>query len=170
MRPSVVRSQGQKSGVRGQGTRAMGSARRKKSASLCVQNWRSRSFAIRKSFSQRDLRPGASPPHPSAQLGGLALQATSRQRSDIRSQGSAVRSQKHALRKASGRAAQNPSQVYGDPDSFTACNFSSMDKRIRESAQLAFAPKTCVSPFRIRSARALPQGGVCICMNELGEW
>src|SRR5882672_10531474 len=67
-----------------------------------------------------------------------------------RYQESGVRSQKHALRKASGRAAQNPSQVYGDPDSFTACNFSSMDKRIRESAQLAFAPKTCVSPFRIR--------------------
>jgi len=137
MRPSVVRSQGQKSGVRGQGTRAMGSARRKKSASLCVQNWRFRSFAIRTSFSQRDLRPVASPPRASAQLGGLALPATSRQRSDIRSQGSAVRSQKHALRKASGRATQNPSQVYGDPDSFTARSFFLMDERVRESAHLA---------------------------------
>ena len=52
---------------------------------------RFRSFAIRKSFSQSDLRPGASPPRPSAQLGGLALPATSRQRSEIRSQQSGVR-------------------------------------------------------------------------------
>jgi hypothetical protein len=48
----------------------------RKSASLCVQNWRrSRSAFIRKLVLQNDLRPEASPPPPSAQFGGLALPA-----------------------------------------------------------------------------------------------
>ncbi len=54
-----------------------------------------------------------------------------------RGQGSGVRGQNHALRKASGRATQNPSKVCGISDSFTARIFFLMDERIRESAQLA---------------------------------
>jgi hypothetical protein len=49
---------------------AMSAAR--KSASLCVQNWRSRSAFIHKQVFQNNLRPGASPPHAVLQLGGLA--------------------------------------------------------------------------------------------------
>src|SRR5260370_14385022 len=38
-----------------------------------VKKWRTGSILTRKKFPHIDLRPGASPPHPSGQLGGLAL-------------------------------------------------------------------------------------------------
>jgi hypothetical protein len=48
----------------------------RKPASLCVQNWRSRSAFFRKLVLQNNLCPEASPPHAVLQLGGLALTAT----------------------------------------------------------------------------------------------
>jgi hypothetical protein len=67
----------------------------RKPASLCVQNWRSRSAFIRKLVLQNNLRSGASPPHASLQLGGLALPATS-PKSEIRSTKSETNS-KHQI-------------------------------------------------------------------------
>src|SRR6266568_3592033 len=60
------------------GGSAMSAARKsiKKSESLCVQKWRTRSLFIRKLAFPNHLRPEASPPHGSLQLGGLALPTT----------------------------------------------------------------------------------------------
>jgi len=98
--PSVSRSRPLRLIFARFGGSAMSAAR--KSASLCVQNWRSRSAFIRKLVLQNNLRPGASPPHASLQLGGLALPVTS----GVKGQGSGVRGRESEVRsQESGRRA-----------------------------------------------------------------
>jgi hypothetical protein len=119
-----------------------------KFGSLCVQNWRSRSAFIRKLVLRNNLRPGASPPHASRQLGGLALSGHL----------SKIRNPKHEIRNKFEAPNPKPkrSQVFV-PRILSLFRISDFGFRICSDFRS--------SEFRISSFGFVFFGCVCVCAS-----